>query len=302
MSEQKEMYTVGEWLDVWLEVYAPVMYKLKTLDSYRDSRDRMKRNCPELEQTILIELRPIQFQRCLNQLAEKNYSKSTISHVRTVYNQAYQSAVSNRLCAWNPISDCAIDSKAPVKKVTALNQDEQQAFEGALRKLPVRDQFALEAFLITGLRRNELRNLTWDDWDKVRNNLLVRDSKTEAGIRKVPIIPELALILIHLEHLRKPGDTPYIFTHQGKQVTIGHLRWICKKAAKLAGIRHVHPHVLRHSFATRAVEKKMGIKSLATIIGHTDVSFTMRTYVDLDDDSYLHEEMMCLSSSRHHTG
>lgn len=49
--------TIGEWLDVWYEVYAVPEYASKTLEIYRDARKRLSRRFPEIESTLLTELR-----------------------------------------------------------------------------------------------------------------------------------------------------------------------------------------------------------------------------------------------------
>lgn len=293
-GEQCEQYTIKEWADIWVEVYAAPRCKPSTLQSYIDCRKRMKSAFRGFEEMQLEQLRPFEFQRCLNVLAE-TYSKSTISHIRSVYNQVYAEAVHNGLCTINPVSDARVPQNAATKKVTALSQEEQAAFEAALKKLPVTDQFILQTFLLTGLRRGELEELTWNDWDKNRNVLIVRKSKTKSGIREVPVIPEVTLILIHLSHLKRSNSCPYIFSLKGQKLPDNHIRWICKKASRLAGIRHVHPHMLRHTFASRMVEHKVDPKSLASIIGHADVAFTMRTYVDVDQTHHLRQEMMRIS-------
>jgi len=46
-----------------------------------------------------------------------------------------------------------------------------------------------------------------------------------------------------------------------------------------AGIRDINFHALRHTFATRCVEKGFDVKSLSMILGHSDVSTTLNTYV-----------------------
>lgn len=292
---KREDYTIGQWMDLWMEVYAKPRCRETTLEAYTDSRRRLRVLFPGLEATPLEDLKPFDFQRCLNTLAER-YAKSTVSHIRSLYNQAYNEAIRNRVCAWNPINGTTVPQNAKEKKVTALSQDEQRAFEAALRRLPTMDRFALYTFLYTGLRRGELINLKWEDWNERRNVLLIRQSKTQSGIREIPVIPEVSFILMSLRLLKGSRSCPYIFTFQGGQMKAHHLRWICEKASELAGIRHVHPHVLRHSFASRMIERKVNPKSLSVIIGHSNVAFTMRTYVDVDKDHHLREEMMKLSS------
>lgn len=294
-------YTIGEWSDVWLETYAKHKYKPKTIESYQDSRNRMVKNCPGFGSMQLTDLLPYQFQQALNHLGSK-YAFSTVSHIKSLYNKVFETAVSNHLCQWNPITDCTTPREAPIKVVTALNRKEQEKFEEALNSLPLRDQFALFALLFTGLRRGELLNLIWPNWNEEKKVLNILDSKTAAGIRHVPVIPEVEFILRSLKMMREEGDSQYIFTFHGEKMSPHHLRWICKKAAKIAGIRHVHPHMLRHTFASRMVENKADVKSLAKIIGHTDAGFTLRVYVDIDETEHLQKEMLRISKIANKAG
>lgn len=54
---ERKVCTIGEWLDVWYEVYAVPEYASKTLEIYRDARKRLSRRFPEIENTLLTELR-----------------------------------------------------------------------------------------------------------------------------------------------------------------------------------------------------------------------------------------------------
>lgn len=54
---ERKVCTIGEWLDVWYEVYAVPEYASKTLEIYRDARKRLSRRFPEIESTPLTELR-----------------------------------------------------------------------------------------------------------------------------------------------------------------------------------------------------------------------------------------------------
>ena len=53
---ERKVCTIGEWLDVWYEVYAVPEYASKTLEIYRDARKRLSRRFPEIESTLLTEL------------------------------------------------------------------------------------------------------------------------------------------------------------------------------------------------------------------------------------------------------
>ncbi|WP_418528959.1 site-specific integrase, partial [Hominenteromicrobium sp.] len=147
----------------------------------------------------------------------------------------------------------------------------------------------------TGLRRGELQNLRWQDWDKKAKVLRVEKSKTENGIRSVPVIPEVALMLTHLQGWAKRGSSNRYIFGDAEPVSAGHLRHICLYTSKCAGIRRVSPHMLRHTFATRMIENGSDAKSLALIIGHSNPAFTLRRYVHPDHTS-LYEQMCRLSS------
>lgn len=70
----------------------------------------------------------------------------------------------------------------------AMTKEEQEAFIQASKTLSVRDQFILMTYLLTGLRRGELKNLLWSDYDRNRKILFIRRSKTASGVREVPVI------------------------------------------------------------------------------------------------------------------
>lgn len=54
------------------------------------------------------------------------------------------------------------------------------------------------------------------------------------------------------------------------------------------------PHMLRHTFATRLLEKGANIKAVSNLLGHANVAFTMRTYISLDKN-YVDEQIMLIS-------
>ena len=199
---ERKVCTIGEWLDVWYEVYAVPEYASKTLEIYRDARKRLSRRFPEIESTLLTELLPVTFQKALNDLSKK-YAKSSLRRIiKSLYNLAYQTAIEGHRCPENPINGVTVPKKASEKVINGLSHEEQQAFEEAAKQLTIRDQFILQTFLLTGLRRGELQNLRWQDWDKKAKVLRVEKSKTKNGIRSVPVrLPKSPLC----SHICKAG-------------------------------------------------------------------------------------------------
>lgn len=295
ISLPKKEYTIGQWMDIWFEVYANVDLKESTVKIYRDARRRFTCEYPEIESMSLHEFTTFNFQARLNKLSTK-YAKSTLRHIRIIYNKIYDTAVTNKICAENPIRLTTLPKKASEKVIEALSQKDQSALESILPQLPVIDQCILRFLLYTGLRMGELIQLTWQDWTKSKDCIRITDSKTKAGIRLVPLIPETRTILQYL-YSKKQKHCPHIFSIGDNPVTQSHLRHICNKAAKIAEIAHLTPHILRHTFATRLIECGVDPKSVSVIIGHKNVAFTLQRYVTIDTQ-HIANEIQVLSTLR----
>lgn len=149
-------------------------------------------------------------------------------------------------------------------------------------------------FLNTGLRASELMNLEWTDYFKNGTTpyIKIRESKTETGIRIIPLVPTANEIIKRQLHLSK-----YIFTSStGDKITQTILKKHNKKLRDKTGIEDFTNHICRHTFATNALEHNMNIKALSNILGHTDVAFTMRRYTDANID-FLFDEIKNLGRS-----
>lgn len=103
----KRDYTLGEWLDIWLEEIAPTKRKPNTISIYRDARRRLLTHHPEVSGILLVELNALQVEGWLDSMRQK-YAKSTLRHIRVMLNQAYKSAIKGHNCDDNPIKDAAL--------------------------------------------------------------------------------------------------------------------------------------------------------------------------------------------------
>jgi len=151
--------------------------------------------------------------------------------------------------------------------------------------------------MLTGVRQGELCALQWQDIDF--DNAVIHITKTiqrvtvtdEADSRKTKIIidtpksdksmrmiPIPSLLLKKLSELREKG-TAYVLTGNESYVEPRNYQTFFKRTLKACGLPENNFHVLRHTFATRAVDRGMDIKTLSAILGHADVCFTMKMYV-----------------------
>lgn len=104
------------------------------------------------------------------------------------------------------------------------------------------------------------------------------------------------LYVLYTQSAHRPEDC-IISLNDGEPVCQAHFRYTCNRVTKAAGIRHVTPHMLRHTFATRLIEAGADAKSVSMLLGHASVEFTLKTYVK-PDFNHLTNQIMLISKSR----
>ncbi|MCM1369852.1 MAG: site-specific integrase [Candidatus Amulumruptor caecigallinarius] len=150
--------------------------------------------------------------------------------------------------------------------------------------------------LLAGLRIGEVCGLRWEDIDRKRHMLLVRRTvteinrgghtevrvtppKTEAGWRSVPMLPQLERALKKVGGA-SPRRERYIVGGGEEPVRIELVRQAWVRLVNRIPIKDkVNFHGLRHTFGTMMVECGNEVKTVSTIMGHADVTTTMRLYV-----------------------
>ena len=154
--------------------------------------------------------------------------------------------------------------------------------------------------MLTGIRLGEICALKWENvnlekgiisinrtiqrvkvttpTEKSKTKIVIDTPKSEASIRTIPIPSILQAKLREF----KSYDSSYILTNTSKYIEPRGYQKIFKSYLKSCCIQDNNFHTLRHTFATMSVAKGMDIKTLSILIGHTDVSFTMKRYVHPD--------------------
>jgi len=142
--------------------------------------------------------------------------------------------------------------------------------------------------LYAGLRRGELMALRWEDVDLAVGLIHVRkgwdaqageiDLKSQAGRRRVPIIPELRDCLI--DHRMLTGrDAGFVFGREPDRVfEPGAAVRRATKAWEAAGLERVTLHECRHTFASLSIAAGVNAKALSTFMGHANISITLDRY------------------------
>jgi integrase/recombinase XerD len=133
---------------------------------------------------------------------------------------------------------------------------------------------ALSVAYGAGLRASEIRMLKVTDIDSERMMIRVERGKGRKD-RYVMLSPHLLELLRIWWKVQRPRG--YLFPGQDRinPLTLRQLDRACLEAARLAGInKRVTPHVLRHSFATHLLERKVDIRVIQALLGHAKLDTT----------------------------
>jgi site-specific recombinase XerD len=145
-----------------------------------------------------------------------------------------------------------------------------------------RNQTMLVVLLYTGLRREEVANLKWDDiyLSKQGSKLVVRGKGDK--VRVIPLHKEVDRYLLALFKERRSRRSPYVFSKEDggrlHTYTINCIfrRWVSERK----GVECT-PHQLRHTFATRLISRGVTLEMVRDLLGHDSVR-TTELYVAMD--------------------
>jgi integrase len=137
------------------------------------------------------------------------------------------------------------------------------------------DRLIIELLSRTGMRVGELCDLAADavvtmngtPWLRVPVGKLHND-------RYVPLHPNAQRLLADWTATHPPIDD-HLLHHGGRKLDRHHIGRIVKRVGRAAGLAHVHPHQLRHTLATQAINRGMRLEAIATMLGHRSLRMTL---------------------------
>ncbi len=204
----------------------------------------------------------------LEYLSDKNLAGNTMNTYHMAIRFLFENVLEKKM--WIDIKY----SKIPRKLPDFLSKEEIKELIDVTKN--VKHQLMICLMYSSGLRVSELVNLKIKDLNLEKNFGFVRDGK---GGKDRLIILSNNLInpikkIIKLENLE---DRDYLFqSNRNKKYSIRTIQKIVDKSSRLCGIkRKIHPHTLRHSFATHLIENGYDVMNVQSLLGHKSPETTL---------------------------
>ncbi|MBR2180692.1 MAG: site-specific integrase, partial [Oscillospiraceae bacterium] len=306
--------TLGEWLDLCLNVYMKNTLKQSTYSSYEGYiRVHFK---PALGNILLKDITPRLLQHYYNYKSEQEgLAPKTIVNLNLFLHKALSYAVNEGYIMSNPAASINLP-RGDKPQIEILTRDEQlRLVEGSYQH---RYGVFIRLVLFTGIRLGELLGLRWEDVDfssqtlyirrtlnrlskreRVGENgcsteIVIQSPKSQNSIRRIPLLPGVVADLQNwnaiqnadrLASVENYEQSGFVVTNpMGKYIEPRTFKDYYNQILQLSGLPHFTFHALRHTFASRAMEQGMDAKTLSMILGHASVSFTLDTYTHVLDD------------------
>lgn len=268
-----------------LESYSRDLLKYRDFISVRLNRSLAECTAPDL---LLF----------LEQLHQSGYSAKSISRTVSAIKTFYRYLVQEKIISQNPFKE--IKTPKPEKKLPrVLNPDEINAVLEApdtTTQTGIRDKTLLEVLYATGLRVSELIALKITDIDQTAGFVIVFGKGSKE--RMVPLGSEaLKWVQEYLENarpflLKNKTNNILFLNRSGKGLSRQGFWKIIKKHCLTAGIAlNVSPHTFRHSFASHVLQGGADLRSVQTMLGHSDISTTqIYTHIEKEAIKKIHRK------------
>lgn len=304
-NSSSAMPTLREYLD---DTFLPVVRRDKAVSTYKTRRTSANALIAKLGARRLDKITYALVDTYITQRKVEGRRSRTVILELTCLGQALDHAADSGVLARAPkLPRIADRDRQPHRFLT---EEQSIRLLDALRPLDVqprkvtrgappvrRDSLTYLAVLMAlnaGMRRNEILTRTWSDirWNQGELGAIVVGAKPQYGFqvktrreRTIPLTPELRHALID-EHVRagQPDDDPLFPSPKNPEKPRQTFIRALKRACARAGVPEIHPHGLRHSWASRLAMAGVDRKALMELGGWKEGRMLDEVYAHVTDD------------------
>jgi excisionase family DNA binding protein len=260
-----EKIQFSKFAQMYLENYAKVNKR-----SWKDDFYRLQGFVEFFGTVLLHEVSPIDIEKFKSAKLEEGIAKSTVNRYLAILKRMFNIAIEWGYAKDNPVKRVKFYSEKDNLKERILTEvEEDRLLEASSEHLrPI-----LVVALNTGMRRGEILNLKWEQVDLEAKEIRVESTKSG----KSRIVDVNSLLSDELEKLKNESrDNQHVFLNPRTGKPYGKLQTSFEGACRRAGIKGLRFHDLRHTFASRLVERGVDLIRVKDLLGHSSVKVTER--------------------------
>lgn len=271
--------------------------------SYQNCLDR--RIYPALSDMKMPEITPAQISALLLDIQAQGKAHATVIKTYTILHTLFKMAYLGDMIDRNPMDK--VERPKPRKdevkasEPAAYTAEEVKRLLATLKDEPLKWQALIRLLIDTGIRRGECCALKWQNVNfktgeiRIAGNLcytaakgVYLDTPKSGRIRVVYASDDTMALLrqLRIEQAKK-AVSAFVFTKEGGPEPMhpqSPTRYL-KKLSERSGIPDLHPHKLRHTFASIAITNGADVASVSEVLGHSDKAVTLRMYTHADQES-----------------
>jgi integrase/recombinase XerC len=257
-----------------------------TVKSYQRDINCLTRYCEDRSIQHWADLKQSDIRAHIANRHRQGISSKSLQRELSAIRSFYNFLLKNHLADSNPAQQIKAPRQArKLPKTLDVDQINGLLDAGTSSALEIRDLAMFELFYSSGLRLSELAALNLADVDLTDNSLIVRTGK--GGKSRILPIGSKAVTAINgwLQQRLKnsAASEPALFvsirgTRLGQRsIELRLEQWCNKKGIA----EHIHPHMLRHSFASHLLESSQDLRAVQELLGHNNIT-TTQIYTHLD--------------------
>lgn len=255
-----------------------------TLLAYRRDLDKVLAYCEKQQLASWVDLDVQHLRSLVARQHQQGQSSRSLARLLSAVRGFYYYLNREGVCEHDPANGLS-PPKGERRLPKTLDTDRAlQLLDGAIEDdfLARRDQAILELFYSSGLRLSELTGLNMEQLDLSEGlvQVLGKGSKT----RVLPVgkkAREALQAWMDLRVLANPQDDAVFISQQGRRLGPRAIQKRVKTVGERELGQNLHPHMLRHSFASHLLESSQDLRAVQELLGHADIK-TTQIYTHLD--------------------